>query len=375
MPAPSGVSLMSPKFAILGAGLMGRLLAVSLARLGHRVEVHEKGQSDAATSAAHVAAAMLAPLAESVVSEPLVVELGIASLKRWPAVLETLPGPVFFQKQGTLVVWHPQDRDQAALFSSRLGLMDDRFVPEHRARSLDAAGIATLEPALEQRFSRGLYLPEEGQLDNRAVLSALGLAMTNLQIPVYWGQESSPDSLSADWVIDCRGSGAKPNWPQVRGVRGEVLRVEARDITLGRPIRLLHPRYPIYIAPKEAGIFVIGATQIETEDTSPTSVRSALELLSALYSVHPAFGEARILEMKAQCRPALPDNLPGIRWNGERLIQINGLYRHGFMMAPAMLDATLSLISNLVHKVPADWDSWRAAQPWPSLFHSVNTVS
>lgn len=365
---------MKQRYAILGAGLMGRLLAVSLARSGHRVEVYERGHKDASSSAAYIAAAMLAPLSESVVSEPLVVELGRASLKRWPELLKMLPLPVFFQKKGTLILWHAQDRDQASLYSRRLGLMDDPLIPEHRARSLDTAGIAALEPALENRFSQGLYLPEEGQLDNRALLSALGQAMMDLDVTMYWGHESSPQSVTADWIIDCRGTGAKPDWLQVRGVRGEVVRVEACDVILNRPIRLLHPRYPLYIAPKEQGIFVIGATQIETEDTSLTSVRSALELLSALYSIHPAFGEARILEMRAQCRPALPDNIPSIRWNGARLIQVNGLYRHGFMIAPAILDATLNLIKRVTTAPGEDWESWRALQPWPTLFHTVNTV-
>jgi len=153
----------------------------------------------------------------------------------------------------------------------------------------------------------------------------------------------------------------------VRGVRGEVVRVHSPELALSRPIRLLHPRYPIYIAPKPDGVYVIGATQIESEDTSPTSVRSALELLSALYSVHPAFGEARILEMVTQCRPALPDNLPEIRWDGGRLIRINGLYRHGYLMAPAVMDAALGLLHQL-GRSSANLEEWRDRQHWASIY-------
>jgi glycine oxidase len=50
--------------------------------------------------------------------------------------------------------------------------------------------------------------------------------------------------------------------------------------------------------------------------------------------VHPAFGEAEIVEFGADVRPALPDNLPAIRDCG-RTIYFNGLYRHGFLLAPA----------------------------------------
>ena len=75
-------------------------------------------------------------------------------------------------------------------------------------------------------------------------------------------------------------------------------------------------------------------------------MRSTLELLSAAYSVHSGFAEARVLEIATQLRPTLPDNLPALRWLGPRSLQINGLYRHGFLIAPAMLDATLELWSN-----------------------------
>jgi glycine oxidase len=359
---------MSASFAVLGAGLMGRLMAVSLAREGHSVELFDRGGPDASKSAAHVAAAMLAPLAESVESEPLVVSLGQASLERWPELLATLPEPVFFQQSGTLIVWHAQDRDQAAQFGRRLHRFDDQLPPEGWARELSGAEIAAVEPALGQRFARGIYLPKEGQLDTRALLSALGSALVEAGVRLRWHTEAEPEHIRADWVIDCRGLGAKPSWPTVRGVRGEVVRVHSPEVALSRPIRLLHPRYPIYIAPKPDGVYVIGATQIESEDTSPTSVRSALELLSALYSVHPAFGEARILEMVTQCRPTLPDNLPEIRWDGERLIRINGLYRHGYLMGPAVMDAALGLIHQL-GRSSADLEDWRHGQRWAPIYH------
>jgi glycine oxidase len=118
-------------------------------------------------------------------------------------------------------------------------------------------------------------------------------------------------------------------------------------VKLRRPTRLIHPRYPIYIAPKENDVYVVGATEIESEDFSEMSVRSALELLSAVYTVHSGFAEARILEMSTQCRPTLKDNLPQIRLNRETgLMQINGLYRHGFMISPAILDCALELLEH-----------------------------
>ncbi len=87
---------------------------------------------------------------------------------------------------------------------------------------------------------------------------------------------------------------------------------------------------------------MIGATTIETEDLG-VSVRSALELLSAAYAVHPAFAEARIVEIGAGLRPAFPDNLPRIRIEEQR-ISVNGLYRHGFLLAPALAELTAAYL-------------------------------
>ena len=333
---------------VLGAGLMGRLLACELAQRGLSVQVFEAGGPDAQGAAARVAAAMLAPLAESAVTEPGVVRMGCHALARWPELIARLPEPVFFQRQGTLVLWHRQDAAEAQRFASQLVRTCSQLPDISPAQELDAAGLAQREPTLGQRFAQGLYLPGEGQLDNRALLAALALQMQKLGVLVHWHSPRCPDDFAPDaqsWLLDCRGLGAQADWPALRGVRGEVIRVHAPHITLSRPTRLLHPRYPIYIAPKPDGIFVIGATEIETDDLSPASVRSTLELLSAAYTVDPGFGEARILEIAVQARPTLPDNLPALRWLRARHLQVNGLYRHGFLIAPAMLDAVLELMT------------------------------
>jgi glycine oxidase len=335
---------------ILGAGLMGRLLAVALARDGHTLRVFDAGGPQALNSAARAAAAMLAPLAESAVAEDSVVRMGHYGLTRWPELLAHLPAPVYFQQQGTLVVWHRQDAAEAARFKQQLAATNQRQPQLPTLQTLDAQALAHLEPGLAGRFSQGLYLPGEGQLDNHQLLDALLLALQHRQVSLHWDSPRSPDDFAPgtagqpDWVLDCRGLGAQPQWPGLRGVRGEVAMLHAPHVRLSRPTRLIHPRYPIYIAPKEHGIFKIGATEIESDDTSPVSVRSALELLSAAYTVDPGFGEARIVELVAQCRPTLPNNLPEVRRLGARCLQVNGLYRHGYLIAPAMLDVVLQLM-------------------------------
>jgi len=96
------------------------------------------------------------------------------------------------------------------------------------------------------------------------------------------------------------------------------------------------------VIPRGGNRFMLGATSIEAEDNG-VSVRSALELLGAAYAVHPAFAEARIVEFGSGLRPAFPDNLPRIAVHHQR-IAVNGLYRHGFLLAPALAELTVGYV-------------------------------
>ena len=122
-----------------------------------------------------------------------------------------------------------------------------------------------------------------------------------MNVACHWSCEREVEDLAAqyDWVIDCRGYGAKAAWNRpsesvLRGVRGEVARVYAPEIELSRPVRLLHPRYPLYIAPKENHIFCDWCDPNRKRKPSAGKRAFRFELLSALYAVHPAFGEANL---------------------------------------------------------------------------------
>ncbi|SFJ91962.1 glycine oxidase [Paraburkholderia megapolitana] len=362
-----------PDFAVIGGGLCGRLVAWRLAGAGHRVALYERGDAAGTQAAAWVAAAMLAPLAEAASAELLITQLGAASLDAWPRLLAELPEPVFFQRNGSLIVWHHADRTEASLFERRVRAnapaewLDSGFV------ALSGAQIGAAEPALTGRFTKGWLLPREGQLDNRQVLAALAAGLAARGVELHWNTHIDDRAMpDAHVTIDCRGLGAKPVLPTLRGIRGEVARVHAPGIDLTRPVRLLHPRYPLYIAPKQDDCYVIGATEVEGEDMSPVSVRSALELLSAAFSVHPGFGEARILELNAHCRPTMPDHRPALVWNGAQTLRVNGLYRHGYMIAPEVADEAVRFAAALLERRVADVDAfatWRRDARWSELFH------
>jgi glycine oxidase len=208
-------------------------------------------------------------------------------------------------------------------------------------RRLDAAGLAELEPSLEGRFRDALFFPTEGHVEPRRVLPKLHERIKAAGGTIKFDSDVTAGDLDG-LVIDCRGLSARDEQPELRGVKGEMILIETREVQLSRPVRLIHPRWPLYVIPREQNLFMLGATSIEAEDTG-VSVRSALELLGAAYAVHPAFGEARIVEFGSGLRPAFPDNLPRIGIRGEK-IAVNGLYRHGFLLAPALAELTLQYV-------------------------------
>jgi glycine oxidase len=201
--------------------------------------------------------------------------------------------------------------------------------------------LRELEPSLEGRFREGLFYPDEGHVEPRRVLPLLHAAITKAGGAIQFNSEATADDLDGT-VIDCRGIAAREAQSELRGVKGEMIIIESAEVELSRPVRLIHPRFPLYVIPRGDGRFMLGATSIESEDTG-VSVRSALELLGAAYVVHPAFGEARIVEFGSGLRPAFPDNLPRISIEQER-IHVNGLYRHGFLLAPALAELTLAYV-------------------------------
>lgn len=314
--------------SIIGAGIAGAWQALLFAQAGHAVTLHERGDAAMTDATSHWAGGMLAPWCEAEVAEPIISRLGLRSLDIWRRELPDTPF------NGSLVVAHPRERNDFERFA--------RMTEGHRR--LDATALAALEPSLEGRFREALFFPTEGHVEPRRVLPKLHERIVAAGGTIKFGSDVSAQDLQGlgGIVIDCRGLAAREEQPELRGVKGEMILIETSEVQLARPVRLIHPRWPLYVIPREDNLFMLGATSIEVEDTG-VSVRSALELLGAAYAVHPAFGEARIVEFGSGLRPAYPDNLPRIGVRGGK-ISVNGLYRHGFLLAPALAELTLSYV-------------------------------
>ncbi|QTS84037.1 glycine oxidase ThiO [Coxiella endosymbiont of Amblyomma nuttalli] len=327
---------------IVGAGLIGRLLAWQLGLAGWHITLFDRGGKDGRKSAAYAAAGMLSPLAECEMSNRVIFDLGTYALKQWPLWLSLLSQPVYFQQRGSIVIVHSNDKMEKERWKKQI----QHKIQVAYIKQLSRSILQQLEPELN--FAEGYFLPQEAHLDSRALLKALVKDLKKVQ----WYERTFVEKIipyrvstaerqySFDCVFDCRGIGAGDRFDDLRPVRGELIYLYAPNVNLDHPIRLLHPRYNVYIVPRPNHNYLVGASEIESEDDSPISVRTCLELLSAAYSVHSGFAEARILETVTALRPALSDNLPRI-YCEPGLVAINGLYRHGFLLAPAVISEVM----------------------------------
>ncbi|MFI0846514.1 glycine oxidase ThiO [Mesorhizobium sp. IMUNJ 23232] len=303
------------KVLVKGAGVAGLTAAFELATLGATVTVAET-RACVGGNASWFAGGMLAPWCELESAEQPVLDLGRDAADWWDVAT---PGQV--TRAGTLLVAAPRDAGELDRFASRTS----------GHRHVDEDEIAHLEPDLGGRFRRGLFFPGEAHLDPRQAMAALHEKLTAMGVEFRFGAGAG-QAPGFDRRIDCTGMAAGDD--RLRGVRGEMLVLRAPDVSLSRPVRLLHPRFPLYIVPRADHHFMLGATMIESQSGGPITVRSMMELLSAACALHPAFGEAGIIETGVGVRPAFPDNLPRVEASGDT-IAINGLYRHGFLLAPA----------------------------------------
>ncbi|MBX2833662.1 MAG: FAD-dependent oxidoreductase [Micavibrio sp.] len=318
----------SKNIAVLGAGIMGLLSARALMAEGHYVSLYDGGGFPN-ENASFIAGGMLAPYAEVEHMGECWIEAGLAGIDFWQSYAQGRE--IGFHRNGSLLVAHGEDRYILERFRGHLSGLN----------GVDAsANIALLEPELSSRFQAGIYIEGEGQVHPELVMGAIIDELRSSEAALNL-EDCEPDALDDqfDLIIDARGMGASE--PDIRGVKGEILIVRNTELTLSQPVRLLHPRYPLYIVPRGQGIYMIGATQVEAEGQG-VSLRSAMELMSALYSLHPSFGDAQILDIKDGVRPSYPDNLPRVVQH-DKLISANGLFRHGYLLSPIMANIIAGL--------------------------------
>jgi glycine oxidase len=335
------------KIAIAGFGLMGKTLALELLSRKNNfdITIFDYNKTSENKQCSEIAAAMLSPFAELEISNDLVFNLGAESLKKWGEIKTQLKNQFNYYQTGSLFVAHRQDMGE---FERVIGLINAKINDSNLGSKIDKAEILNktqiqkLESELDN-FEKASFFKQDGHIENTDfILSSSKYLSAKTKIINKKVDEIIENTIKTsdknhifDFVFDCRGLGANKDIKNLRGVRGEVIRLHAPEVNILRPIRFMHPKYKIYVAPKKNDIYVVGATEIESCDMSKVSLRSSMELMSAAYSLHSGFGDSRIISMDTNCRPTTIDNNPAIFYS-KNLIRINGLYRHGFLLSPAL---------------------------------------
>jgi glycine oxidase len=337
-----------------------------LSRDGHEVTIIAPTPGPGRDSASWVAAGMLAPVTEAQFGESALTALLLEGARLWPAfalALEAAAGQeVGYDTTGTVTV---------ALDASDRANLDDLLAYQHslglRAHRRSASECRRLVPALSPALRGGIEVPGDHQVDNRALLAALGAACRAGGVAMVDGVVSGigagPELVLADGrrlrpdqVVLAAGTGlsaidglASSGLPAVRPVKGHILRLgPAVPIAplLPRTVRgLVHGR-SVYLVPRRDGSVVVGATVEERGDDRAVRAGAVHELLSDARAIVPAIDELELREAATGLRPATPDNTPRIgRTALDGVAAAVGHYRNGILLAPLTAAAVVDLLA------------------------------
>ncbi len=326
MPAKGEGEKVSGSIAVIGGGVIGLAVARRAAQDGWSVTVHRTQER----GASWVAGGMLAPHSEGWPGEADQLAIGLESLKLWHAgFLDGLPAEVVTAHESLVVA---VDRADVADLKTVANWLSEQG---HPVTMTTAA--REIEPLLAQGIRHGFTADTELAVDNRALVSALEQACTDLG--VRWAPPVTDlAAVDADVRVIANGIDAPTLWPglAVHPVKGEVLRLRWRKGCMPLPRRVVRARVhgrPVYLVPRGDGV-VVGATQYEHgRDTAPV-VRGVRDLLDDACAVMPALGEYELAECAAGLRPMSPDGLPLVGRLDERTLAATGHGRNGFLLAP-----------------------------------------
>jgi glycine oxidase len=337
--------VLTPDVAVVGAGPVGLAVAWRCAQRGLRVVVHDPAPG---SGASHVAAGMLAPVAEAYFGEPELTGLLTESAARWPgfaAELTAAAGHGFGHRtDGTLVVGLTGDDLAEArrlwAYQQGLGLPITPLRPSE---------LRDREPALAPRLRGGAVAPGDHQVDPRRLVAALRVAAGRAGATLLPGRVDRLTDVAARVTVVAAGCGAAAlTGLPVRPVKGQVLRLRAPG--RGTPgfrhvIRGYADGESVYLVPRHDGEVVVGATVEERADTEVTA-GAVLRLLRAAVDLVPELAEYDLVEATAGLRPGTPDNRPilGALPGRPGVLAATGHHRHGIVLTPVTADLITELI-------------------------------
>jgi glycine oxidase len=351
---------------VVGGGIIGLAIAWRARQAGMSVTVLERDLAGRGTS--HVAAGMLAPVAEVEfgVSGERLLELGLRSAGIWPAFAAELEAEadisVGLLRTGTLLL--ARDGDDARELERQLEFRNSLGLAVRRLRPSEAR---ELEPALAPTVRLALEAPDDHSVDPRLVLAALRRACESsgvrlreharvarveldggriAGVSLQDGERMSAAQVvlaAGPWSEHVDGLPAGAGVP-VRPVKGQILRL--RDPAgAGLLERVLRFRGG-YLVPRGDGRYVLGASVEEQGFSLAPTARGVYELLRDARELVPGTGELEIEELSVGLRPGTPDNAPAIgHGTAGGLIWATGHYRNGILLAPLTAELVVGLLT------------------------------
>ena len=162
-------------------------------------------------------------------------------------------------------------------------------------------------------------------------------------------EQRAYNDRGGDIVVDCRGLGARDDLKTLRGVRGERILIEAKDVRLTRPVRLLHPRIPFYIVPWPSNQFTVNLRHSDRKRRWRPGdfALGDRAVASCAYALLPELGEARIVSIDAGVRPSFPDNAPKV------MVQDQANPRESNLAAPrSCLPILAQIVADYISRAP-----------------------
>lgn len=369
--------------AVVGGGIVGLSVAWRASARGMTVAVLERARLGG--EATHVAAGMLAPVAEAEFGEAgrRVLDLGMRSARMWPSFAEQLERDsgieLGLRRTGTLVV--ARDEDEARELERQLAFRESLGLRAVRMRASEAREH---EPALAPTVRLALHAPDDHSVDPRNVVAALRIACGRAGVRLREHTTAVGLQLNADRtrVVGVRvAEASEATWPanlelggtasgDLPGDRGSREVVQAREVVVamgawsgaieglpadagvdvrpvkGQIMRLRDPAGPGllggvvrfeggYLVPRGDGRYVLGATMEERGFEPDATAGGIYELLRDAHELVPGVSELHIDEIGVGYRPSTPDNAPVIGPGAiEGLTWATGHHRNGILLAP-----------------------------------------
>lgn len=338
---------------VIGGGIIGLATAIALSQKGANVTIVERDLCG--RGATWAAAGMLAPEAEKL--EGSLLKLGLSSRKmypQWIANLMQLSG----QDCGYWCCGIIAPILANSSTSYAVGLDQPNF---YHPKYINLEETHKRQAGLGASVSGSLWLPEDGQVNNRQLTQALLAAARSLSIKIIEGTtvydivrnrggdrsqvshlDTSGGKLQGDRYILATGAWTRSLMPlPIKPIKGQMLSVFDPQRRLQRVIYAPS----CYIVPRQDGKIVIGATVEDNGFTQGNTAAGIAQLLNNAIAVYPAIADMQITETWWGFRPHVPNEIPLIGASDyENLILATGHYRNGILFAPI----TAKLITDFI---------------------------